>query len=1063
MRSLIVRGVCIFGVVSATAASAQQPVLSLIPLDSTTIYPEQTVELEVRVDDVVSPALRSYQIILEIVPDPGATGSFELADPVTLVPDNESLFVDDTRSDWVFFDATGTILWTGNVIKLMLGAVLFTDSVEVATPRYCATYIFKASEDALGDFYVRFLLTDPDTGNPATWLRDPNVNLIDYDVSPSGGVMVTVEPVPLEPPNDDCVNSQPISDGVTSFFTENATTDGPALDPSCDEGAGLSFEQDVWFDHVATCSGILTISTCDDADFNTRLVVYGDGSATCLCPTDNSFFLKCNDDGPGCGSGTSEVFLPATEGECFTIRVGGLGTDEGTGNITITCAPDECPDAQPLSMGSSVTGSTENTSVDVAPDCGEGPVDSPGVWYSITGTDNLLTAFFSNATYDTRLTVYEGDCGTLMCVGDADNAGAGGESVSWCSTLGTEYLILVHGAGGATGTFTLRVTDDDCDDTNLCTDDSCSDGACVHEPDYDDTTHCCAPPTHDLILIDDGNPCTDDICNADGSVSHPPVLNGLNTGCDDGIRCTLDECISGQCENRNINNIECTDDDDCPGEYTCGDEVPGFCYCAPGVPLELIAEPGSLPVDGCYAAGELLIVRVMMDTADRAITGAQFFLEYDISTLVLNDIQSGAEADPSSPFSFVLNENVNPILGTINYGISVPMLAPGTFGPATLASLTFQTLAECDAFVVFRPSGPSGAPNRLVDDQGGEVFPNLFDLPVININGTPPSLTGCPGDINVGADPGLFTAVVTWPAPTAMDSCDGTVAVSCDPPSLTVFSVGMTHVTCSAMNSCGVPVSCSFDVTVESAVLTVDVELSPTVAAGSFDRCITFDLWDCDGPPGAEHVTVEQGLTFVDGLASAVEVSIPGGAWECITARDTLHTLRSTAPDFATTDGINYSASFVGDWAFGGHWLAGGNLNDDEFIDILDFGILSPLYLSLADPSTACDDPGPHANINGDNRVDLLDLVFVTGNWLLAEEPDCCGTGRASASAGPVTAISIEELRRMGLGDMIAADLNRDGMLDLDDIVALMQGFTPPDDDSGSLRDGVEENTGKSS
>ncbi|GAG20257.1 unnamed protein product, partial [marine sediment metagenome] len=224
----------------------------------------------------------------------------------------------------------------------------------------------------------------------------------------------------------------------------------------------------------------------------------------------------------------------------------------------------------------------------------------------------------------------------------------------------------------------------------------------------------------------------------------------------------------------------------------------------------------------------------------------------------------------------------------------------------------------------------------------------------------------------------------------------------------------------------------------------------------------TFDLWDCDGPADAQHVAVSETLTFVDGFASIVDLRIPSGAWECISASDELHTLSSTAPDFTTVDGVLYTASFVGPRAFGGHWLLGGNLNDDRFIDIRDFGIFFPFFLTVATSDTACGTTGPHANINGDSVVDLLDLVFVSGNSLQTSEAACCGAGAVSAVTGPVMSISVDELRRTGQHDLIAADINRDGFLDVNDIVALIEGDVPSEPNDGSLRHRKQDKAGRS-
>ena len=503
--------------------------------------------------------------------------------------------------------------------------------------------------------------------------------------------------------------------------------------------------------------------------------------------------------------------------------------------------------------------------------------------------------------------------------------------------------------------------------------------------------------------------------------------------------------------------MQCQSDLDCPGETICGDGTgdtePGLCFCIPGPRLELIAEAGALPVEGCYAVGEFLLVRVEMGIAEDPIVGAQFFLEYDPSTLGFLSIEPGAAIDGSSPFALEFRETVDEDLGTIDYVVGANFGSP-TLGPATVAFATFQVISQCSAFVRYRQTGPDGQTNGLTALGGVEVTPDLVDLPPVSVNGSPPALSSCPGNFTVPSDPGQVTAIVTWPAPTATDSCDvGLITAVCNPPSGSTFEVGTTMVACSATNSCGISDdSCVFSVTVEATILTVDVELSSTVDPGPFQRCITFEVWDCDGPPGAQKAIIEQNLSFINGLASDVNVPLPGGAWECVTARDTLHTLRSTAPDFTTTNGTEYTASFVGPRAQGGHWLVGGNLNDDEFVDIRDFGVLFPMHLSLANPNTPCGTPGPDGNINGDNLVDLLDLVIFVGNSLQAAEPNCCGTGGVSEASGPIMAISVQELRTMGLDHMIAADINRDGILNMEDVAALMRGGTPFSGDRGSLR-----------
>jgi hypothetical protein len=70
--------------------------------------------------------------------------------------------------------------------------------------------------------------------------------------------------------------------------------------------------------------------------------------------------------------------------------------------------------------------------------------------------------------------------------------------------------------------------DDDCDDSNACTHDVCTDGSCAHE---------------DVACVDD-NPCTTDGCNPEAGCTFAPN----EEPCDDGDPCTApDMCHGGGC------------------------------------------------------------------------------------------------------------------------------------------------------------------------------------------------------------------------------------------------------------------------------------------------------------------------------------------------------------------------------------------------------------------------------------------------------------------------------------------------------------------------------------
>lgn len=133
----------------------------------------------------------------------------------------------------------------------------------------------------------------------------------------------------VPPINDDCADRIAILDGETSFDTTNATTDGPAHE-QC-EFDGQTYH-DIWYDYTAACSGNLAVSTCNQAGYDTDLVIYSG------CDCGSLALLGCNDDTPNCAGFTSSVVVPVTAGNCYKIRVGGFGSGStGTGALAVTC------------------------------------------------------------------------------------------------------------------------------------------------------------------------------------------------------------------------------------------------------------------------------------------------------------------------------------------------------------------------------------------------------------------------------------------------------------------------------------------------------------------------------------------------------------------------------------------------------------------------------------------------------------------------------------------------------------------------------------------------------
>jgi hypothetical protein len=131
----------------------------------------------------------------------------------------------------------------------------------------------------------------------------------------------------------------------------------------------------------------------------------------------------------------------------------------------------------------------------------------------------------------------------------------------------------------------------DCDDGNVCTDDSCDAAVgCVHDPNTascDDGDLCtegdvCAGGvcTSSPVDCDDGNVCTDDSCDAVNGCEH----DNNTASCDDGDMCTEgDVCAGGACTAGSA--VDCDDSDPCTDDscdmYTGCVHVDNGSCCTP--------------------------------------------------------------------------------------------------------------------------------------------------------------------------------------------------------------------------------------------------------------------------------------------------------------------------------------------------------------------------------------------------------------------------------------------------------------------------------------------------
>ena len=131
-----------------------------------------------------------------------------------------------------------------------------------------------------------------------------------------------------------------------------------------------------------------------------------------------------------------------------------------------------------------------------------------------------------------------------------------------------------------------------------------------------------------------------------------------------------------------------------------------------------------------------------------------------------------------------------------------------------------------------------------------------------------------------------------------------------------------------------------------------------------------------------------------------------------------MHSLTRTAT--TSIVGSRYEATFA---------LVQGDSNNDDMIEIVDYAT----WVIDFGAGKAVD---ARSNFNADALVNNADLGFVSTGFFTVGE-SCTG---GLAGARPRERISVKELRRMGLGELAAADLNRDGWFDLRDMQIAVQG-----------------------
>ncbi len=284
------------------------------------------------------------------------------------------------------------------------------------------------------------------------------------------------------PSNDQCAEATMVECGwMVSGTTVDATFDGAPFCGTFNTAPG------VWYSLTPDENAFVTVSTCNQADYDTRINVYtgGCGVLSCVAGQDDNI-AECGFDF------TTKLNFNAIANQEYLILVHGFDIITGNFDLSITCrvppSNDDVCNAKNIDAGSETP--FENTSASAqagepSPGTGSEPssCESQDGWCSFeTDVDNSIWySFMAPASgcvtivadgFDTQLALWEAeqcfDFGSFTKVAANDNSGdnvipeaadlAAG-IIEACVTPDETYWIQLDGYNGAEGTGTLHLID----------------------------------------------------------------------------------------------------------------------------------------------------------------------------------------------------------------------------------------------------------------------------------------------------------------------------------------------------------------------------------------------------------------------------------------------------------------------------------------------------------------------------------------------------------------------------------------------------------------------------
>jgi len=277
---------------------------------------------------------------------------------------------------------------------------------------------------------------DPFTLNPISFFAEMNTTyymLIDYDpfdVIPAGEFTVLCDLEYVEP----CTVADPLVCGSTATAQWDEAPFSLSA-PNCNFG----FSQNGFWYFIEGTGDLFDLNLIS-SDGGTNIIDVYLGSCDNLICVENFGYDPFI---------SNSYLLNTIVGETYYIRISPeFIIEDESFELTVNCVDpavnDQCEDAMAIECGAELSVNLIGASFDEGVDCGFGPFEQPGVWYTITGNDQIISISATTAMGNmVGISVYTNSCGVLECFENFAFDPYLGLPYTFQSSQNEEYYILI--------------------------------------------------------------------------------------------------------------------------------------------------------------------------------------------------------------------------------------------------------------------------------------------------------------------------------------------------------------------------------------------------------------------------------------------------------------------------------------------------------------------------------------------------------------------------------------------------------------------------------------------